>query len=66
MQVKNPLNSLRCLSAASSQAVGFLSGMSFRTIRVRNRERIFLLFLVLRIHGILRAEALRMTFLEYS
>jgi len=44
MQVKNPLNSLRCLSEASSQAVGFLAGMSFRIIRVRNRERIFLLF----------------------
>ena len=27
------------------QAVGFLAGMSFRIIRVRNRERIFLLFL---------------------
>jgi hypothetical protein len=44
MQVKNPLSSLRCLSGASSQAVGFLAGMSFRIIRVRNRERLFLLF----------------------
>jgi len=43
MQVKNPLNSLRCLSGASSQAVGFLAGMSFRIIRGRNRERIFFL-----------------------
>ena len=59
---KNPLNSLHCLSAASLQAVGFLAGMSFRIIRVRNRERIFLLFLIIRegSHGILRAKALRM------
>jgi len=47
MQVKNPLNSLRCLSGASSQAVGFLAGMSFRIIRGRNRERMFLLFFYL-------------------
>jgi hypothetical protein len=44
MQVKNPLSSLHCLSAASLQAVGFLAGMSFRIIRGRNRERLFLLF----------------------
>jgi len=44
MKVKNPLNSLHCLSAASLQAVGFLAVMSFRIIRCRNRERIFLLF----------------------
>jgi hypothetical protein len=46
MKVKNPSNSLRCLSAASLQAVGFLAGMSFRIIRVRNREWLFLLFLL--------------------
>jgi hypothetical protein len=45
MQAENPLNSLHCLSAASLQAVGFLAVMSFRIIRDRNRERIFLLFL---------------------
>jgi len=28
MKVKNPLNSLHCLSEASLQAVGFLAGMS--------------------------------------
>jgi len=42
MKVKSPLSSLHCLSAASLQAVGFLAGMSFRIIRGRNRERIFL------------------------
>jgi hypothetical protein len=44
MQVKNPLNSLRCLSEASLQAVRFLAGISYRIFRDRNRERIFLSF----------------------
>jgi hypothetical protein len=46
MKVKNPLSSLHCLSAASLQAVGFLAGMSFRIIRGRNRERIFLVIFI--------------------
>jgi hypothetical protein len=36
---------LHCLNEVSLQAVGFLAVMSFRIIRVRNRERVFLLFL---------------------
>jgi hypothetical protein len=44
MQAKNPLSSLHCLSVDNLQAVGFFAGMSFRIIRGRNRERVFLLF----------------------
>jgi len=45
MKAKNPFGSLHCLSRASMQAAGFLAVMSFRIIRARNRERLFLLFL---------------------
>jgi len=35
---------LHCLSEASLQAAGFLAIMNFRITRVRNCERLFLLF----------------------
>jgi len=44
MKVKYPLSRLHCLSEASLQAAGFLAVMNFRITRVRNRERLFLLF----------------------